>query len=180
MTFSIGSPYLNKHGEAAGGLIGSGDSGTLNPGRYDHLNKAWLSQNIISSIYKRLVSHFSRLSVRGMAEPLQNLMTQLTNNMANINDDESMVNPLNAAGELNPAFFMNQENNGLGGDLDDEDDDDYDDDNDDQDDDDPRDRVTLIPAGLEAENARFILNALLNNNFMANTEPPEALDDDSE
>ncbi|GMG60234.1 unnamed protein product [Ambrosiozyma monospora] len=39
MTFSIGSPYLNKHGEAAGGLIGSGDSGTLNPEEWLNLYK---------------------------------------------------------------------------------------------------------------------------------------------
>ncbi|GMF00703.1 unnamed protein product [Ambrosiozyma monospora] len=172
-TFSIGSPYLNKHGEVAGGLIGSGDSGTLNPGRYDHLNKAWLSQNIISSTFKQLFSHFARYGIRDMPETFQNMMRRFTTNMTALND-EPMVNPLNATRNLNPAFFMNPENNGLGSDDDDE--------NSDEDDgqDDQQSETVTIPAGLRTEDAQFILNALLNGNFIANTEPPEALDDDSE
>ena len=43
----IESPYLNKHGEPAHGLIGFGDAGTLNNERYKHLQKEWFKQTLV-------------------------------------------------------------------------------------------------------------------------------------
>ncbi|QPG75192.1 hypothetical protein FOA43_002542 [Brettanomyces nanus] len=48
-SMKLRSPYLNRHGEPAGGLFGAGDSGTLDPKRYDYINKIWLNQSMVSS-----------------------------------------------------------------------------------------------------------------------------------
>lgn len=46
-TFLVESPYLNKHGEPAKGILGLGDSGTLNVERYNHLQEAYYNQSMI-------------------------------------------------------------------------------------------------------------------------------------
>lgn len=47
--FRLNPPYLNKYGEAAGGLIGGGESGILDMERYKYLNRRWLDHSLLVS-----------------------------------------------------------------------------------------------------------------------------------
>lgn len=49
----IESPYLNKHGEPSHGIVGFGDSGTLNLKRYEHLQKVYFDQTLYQSISRK-------------------------------------------------------------------------------------------------------------------------------
>ncbi|KAH3662186.1 hypothetical protein OGAPHI_005434 [Ogataea philodendri] len=82
---SVGSPYFNRHGEPAGGLLGAGESGTLHLPRYNYINKIWLNQYLISTIYRDL--HASILS-RRRVQPFQfGIPTQ---NQTRLSEDEEM------------------------------------------------------------------------------------------
>lgn len=48
----LASPYLNKHGEAAGGLLGAGDAGTLDRERYKYLERCWMDQSLEVTVYR--------------------------------------------------------------------------------------------------------------------------------
>ncbi|ODV84866.1 hypothetical protein CANARDRAFT_8004 [[Candida] arabinofermentans NRRL YB-2248] len=62
-SMTLESPYLNKHGEPAGGLIGAGESGVLNLERYKNLNRMWMSQGLNNRIYKRFSGSTRRIRV---------------------------------------------------------------------------------------------------------------------
>ncbi|TID30394.1 hypothetical protein CANINC_001028 [Pichia inconspicua] len=51
-SFPVESPYLNKHGEPAKGILGLGDSGTLNMERYKHLQEAYYNQTMIRNFLR--------------------------------------------------------------------------------------------------------------------------------
>ncbi|VEU24246.1 DEKNAAC105338 [Brettanomyces naardenensis] len=67
----LSSPYLNRHGEPAGGLIGAGESGILDPKRYEYLNQCWLDQSMATSAYREWCSRIR--SGRGRMGPIGNV-----------------------------------------------------------------------------------------------------------
>lgn len=62
----VESPYLNKHGEPSHGIVGFGDSGTLNLKRYEHLQKVFFDQTLLQTISRKVSGGINRLIRRTM------------------------------------------------------------------------------------------------------------------
>lgn len=62
----IESPYLNKHGEPSHGIVGFGDSGTLNLKRYQHLQKVFFDQTLLQTVSRKMGGGINRLIRRTM------------------------------------------------------------------------------------------------------------------
>ena len=127
----LSSPYLNKYGEAAGGLLGGGEAGTLHLDRFWYLNQCWLNQSLIASEFVSIVD-------TGMGDLRLNVPFTLdddareffTLNLQNAPNVENNLALMNAALRLRAFPFPDEGTveGDIEGDNDNDDDDDDDDD----------------------------------------------------
>ncbi|KAG7714734.1 hypothetical protein KL949_004570 [Ogataea haglerorum] len=100
---NVGSPYFNKHGEPAGGLLGAGESGTLHLPRYNYINKIWLNQFLISTIYRDLHTTIMR---RRRAAPFQFGIPARDQPQASDDDEEMSEDVDDDTEAMDPEEFL--------------------------------------------------------------------------
>lgn len=92
----LSSPYLNKYGEAAGGLLGGGEAGTLHLDRFWYLNQCWLNQSLIASEFASLAdSQFGGLRLNvpfTLDDDAQEFFTLNLQNAPNVENDLALMN----------------------------------------------------------------------------------------